>query len=62
MKIPYSFKKCSKCGGWLVSSAINFSRQKNGKYGLTSKCKKCKKRYYEEKDFSNCINADVPRR
>lgn len=48
MKIPYSFKKCSKCGGWLVSSSINFSRQKNGKYGLTSKCKKCKKRYYEE--------------
>ena len=42
MKIPYVFKKCTKCGEWLVASKVNFHKNKNGKYGLGSQCKECK--------------------
>lgn len=56
MNTPYVFKKCSKCGRWLVASKVNFYKQKRGKYGLRTQCKKCvsaydkeqKKKYYEE--------------
>ena len=52
MNIPYVMKKCTKCGEWLVASSVNFHKDKGGKYGLTSKCKECKKkyrkRYYKE--------------
>ena len=41
MNIPYVFKRCSKCGEWLVTSDINFYKNKLGKYGLKSICKKC---------------------
>ena len=41
MNIPYVFKKCTKCGEWLVASSVNFSKQKGGKYGLRAQCKKC---------------------
>ena len=41
MNIPYVMKKCSKCGRWLVASTDNFYKNKTGKYGLRSKCKKC---------------------
>lgn len=34
MKIPFVFKKCSKCGRWLVASTNNFYKKKRGKYGL----------------------------
>ena len=51
MNIPYVFKRCSKCGEWLVASKVNFYKNKGKKYGLESKCKKCeakqKKQYYE---------------
>ena len=47
MNIPYVMKKCTKCGKWLVASTVNFSRAKNGRYGLNSKCKECNKQYYE---------------
>ena len=51
MNIPYAFKKCSKCGEWLVVNKINFHKDKNCKYGFKSRCKKCenkdKKEYYE---------------
>lgn len=54
MNIPYVFKKCSKCGRWLVASKVNFYKNKNGKYGLSSWCKDCmkdyNKNYYEEKE------------
>ena len=50
MNIPYVFKKCSKCGEWLVASTVNFHKMKKGKYGLRGKCKKCRakdnKQYY----------------
>ena len=52
MNIPYVFKKCSKCGEWLVASTVNFYKAKSGKYGLRGSCKKChakyKKQYYED--------------
>ncbi len=41
MKIPYVFKKCSKCGRWLVASTFNFHKKKGGKYGLRTVCKEC---------------------
>ena len=43
MKIPYVFRKCSKCGRWLVANTVNFSKEKTGKYGLHSVCKECDK-------------------
>lgn len=42
MNTPFVFKKCSKCGRWLVASTINFSKRKDGKYGLHSWCKECR--------------------
>ena len=45
MNIPYVFKRCSKCGEWLVACSVNFHKQKRGKYGLQVYCKKCKTKY-----------------
>ena len=45
MKIPFVFKKCSKCGRWLVANTVNFGKNKDGKYGLNSQCKECKSAY-----------------
>ena len=45
MNIPYVFKRCTKCGEWLVASTYNFNKMKNGKYGLQPKCNKCRKEY-----------------
>ena len=45
MNIPYSFKKCTKGGEWLVANKINFNKAKKGKWGLYSQCKKCEKEY-----------------
>ena len=42
MNIPYVMKECTKCGEWLVANNYNFHKQKNGKWGLQSRCKKCK--------------------
>ena len=28
MNIPYVFKKCTKCGRWLVISTVNFNKDK----------------------------------
>ena len=47
MVIPYVFKKCTKCGKWLVASNEYFAKQKKGKYGLNSQCKECDKKYRE---------------
>lgn len=41
MNIPYVFKKCNKCGEWLVANSINFHKNKRGKYNLKPECKKC---------------------
>ena len=52
MNIPYVFRKCTKCGEWLVANNSYFSKNKCGKYGLQSKCKRCdnkrRKKYYKE--------------
>ena len=46
------FKTCTKCGETLPATTEYFHKQKRGKYGLRSKCKKCileqKKQYYED--------------
>ena len=49
MNIPYVFKKCTKCGEWLVANNINFYKQKKGKYGFSSKCKKCESKIKKDK-------------
>ena len=41
MNIPYVFRKCSKCGEWLVACSVNFHKKKSGKYGLNCYCKNC---------------------
>lgn len=48
MNIPYVFKKCTKCGRWLVASEINFYKHKNCKYGLQAQCKECYSAYRKE--------------
>ena len=45
MNIPYVMKKCKTCGEWLVANNYNFSKNKDGKWGLRSKCKKCDKKW-----------------
>ena len=42
MNIDYVFRRCTKCGKWLVASSKNFNKNKTGKYGLNSWCKKCR--------------------
>ena len=53
MNIPYIFKKCTKCGEWLVANNINFYKQKKGKYGFSSKCKKCESKTKKDKRNNN---------
>ena len=48
MNIPYVFKKCSKCGEWLVANTYNFNKHKKGKFNLRSQCKKCANKYYND--------------
>ena len=36
------YKVCTGCGRKLEANSDNFHRQKNGRYGYTSKCKDCK--------------------
>ena len=48
MNTPYVFKKCGKCGEWLVASKVNFHKNKDGKYGLKSICKKCMAEYRKQ--------------
>ena len=49
MKCPFCIKICSKCGRILVANKINFHKG-SGKYGLTSKCKICRKQYVKENE------------
>ena len=53
MNIPYAFKKCTKCGEWLVANKINFHKEKNGKWGLKSRCKKCENKHKKEYNKNN---------
>lgn len=45
MNIPYVFKKCNKCGRWLVASTFNFSKHRQCKDGLRGTCKECVSAY-----------------
>ena len=57
MNIPYVFKRCSKCGEWLVACSVNFYKQKRGKYGLQVYCKKCKaeqQKQWREQNKERC--------
>ena len=36
VNIPYVFRKCTKCGEWLVANNSYFSKNKCGKYGFFS--------------------------
>lgn len=53
MKSPYCIKICSKCNRLLVACSMNFSKQKNGKYGFESKCKECKNKYNKQYDIDH---------
>ena len=63
MNIPYVFKKCSKCGEWLVVNSVNFHKSKSGKYGLMSICKKCDKKrmrkYYKNNKKQILQNSKI---
>ena len=48
MKCPYCIKVCTKCKRILVANETNFTKKKNGKYGLVARCKKCDKKYRED--------------
>lgn len=48
MNTPYAFKKCTKCGEWLVANTHNFCRCKAKKYSLQSICKQCKRKIDKE--------------
>ena len=43
MNTPYVFKRCTKCGKWLVANTFNFYKTTNCKYELNPKCKECYK-------------------
>lgn len=47
MKCPYCIKVCKKCGEILVANNMNYAKDKTKKYGLTSQCKECRKKYYK---------------
>ena len=40
MNCPYCIKVCSKCGKLLVAYSGNFGKEKRGKYGFKSRCKR----------------------
>ena len=52
MNCPFVIKICSVCKEMLVAYNGNFGKEKGGKYGLRSRCKRCRKierkEYYEE--------------
>lgn len=48
MKIPFVFKKCSKCGRWLVANTVNFHKQNTSKDGLHSQCKECRNAHHRK--------------
>ena len=56
MNIPYVMKKCSCCGEWKVASTVNFHKNKNSKYGLSSYCKECTSN--RRKARNNPVNTD----
>ena len=63
MKIPYAFKKCKVCGRWLVANTVNYYKNKNRKYGIDNKCKKCISDYGKKRrDENRKINEELERK
>ena len=63
MNCPYFVRYCSKCNSLLLVCSINFRKQKTGKYGFGSICKKCtsikeKERHHKNKDKINKRHRD----
>ena len=48
MNCPYNVKICKECKKLLIAHSLNFYKDKHGKYGFKSKCKKCKRKYDEK--------------
>ena len=48
MKCPYCIKVCTKCNRILIAYEGNFKKEKKGKWGLSSRCKECCKKYDEQ--------------
>lgn len=48
MNCPFVIKVCTKCKRILVANEMNFSKKKDGKYGLRADCKDCRKKYKSE--------------
>lgn len=44
-----NYKTCTKCGLKLEATNENFAKQKNGLYGLYASCKKCMKKWRDER-------------
>ena len=54
---PFCIKVCTKCGKILVANEMNFNKNKNGKWGLDSKCNECRKKYRDmHKEYHNEYN------
>ena len=53
MRCPYCIKICTKCNRLLVANSMNFAKEKNGKYGVKSQCKECKKKYTKQWNENN---------
>ena len=61
MNIPYVFKKCTKCGEWKIANNLYFSKHKKYKFGLSSTCKLCDKKYRSEHKESLSKNSKIYR-
>ena len=53
MNIPDGYKKCTQCGETLPATTEYFHKKKTGKYGLNSKCKKCRAEYHKQYNEDN---------
>lgn len=53
MNIPYVFKRCTKCGEWLIANNVNFYKSKLGKYKLASDCIACRRQHTRKTDRIN---------
>ena len=52
MRCPYVIKICTKCKRILVAYEGNYYKDARGKWGLNSKCRKCREEYRKENNSS----------
>ena len=64
VNIPYVFRKCTKCGEWLVTSTVNFHKNKGCKYGFMNICKECRreKRKLQDKEYREKNKEEIKKR